>query len=121
MYDIWKHSLTHPRTSLACSPSIIDADAKLEVLDEDFVKELVGEEEDGEDAKKLELEKKQRKAIAKLEMRLAQEKKAATKKAGMTKKERKAQKAQEEDEIDEDEALLMFAKGSRPVGGKKQK
>ena len=53
-------------------------------------------------------------------MRLAQEKKAAAKLAGMTKKERKALKAQEDAEIDDDEALLMFAKGSRPVGGKKQ-
>jgi hypothetical protein len=97
-----------------------DADAKLEVLDEDYVKELVGEEDDGEDAKKQEAAKKQKKAIAKLEMRLAQEKKAAAKQAGMTKKERKALKAQEDAEIDEDEALLMFAKGSRPVGGKKQ-
>jgi len=73
-------------------------------------------------AKKEEIAKKQRKQLAKLEIRLAQEKKAAAKQAGMTKKEKKAQKAQEESEIDEDEAMLMFAKGSRVIStGKKTK
>jgi hypothetical protein len=99
-----------------------DSDAKLEVLDEDFVKELVGDEGNADASKKEEIAKKQRKQLAKLEIRLAQEKKAAAKQAGMTKKEKKAQKAQEESEIDEDEAMLMFAKGSRVIStGKKTK
>jgi len=98
------------------------SDAKLEVLDEDFVKELVGDEGNADASKKEEIAKKQRKQLAKLEIRLAQEKKAAAKQAGMTKKEKKAQKAQEESEIDEDEAMLMFAKGSRVIStGKKTK
>jgi hypothetical protein len=82
-----------------------DKAKKLTVLDDSIVQELAGEDAQAEKAKVEEAAKKQRKAKAGLEMRLAAEKKA----------QRKSKNKSDTTEVDmdDDDALLMFAKGSR--------
>jgi hypothetical protein len=77
---------------------------KLTTLDESTINDLAGEEQQAESLKKKELAAKQRKAQNKLQMRLAQEKKQSQKKASAN---------TTEEDMDEDDAMLMFAKGSR--------
>jgi hypothetical protein len=93
----------------------LDKDKKLEVLDEDFVKELAGDEEESEKKKAEEEAVKARKAKAKLEHRLAVEaKKARQTTSATSKKKGKGVKGEG------DFALEALVKGSR-AGGKKAK
>lgn len=81
------------------------SDKKLETLDEDFIKELAGDNDKEEQKKAEEAAAKARKAKNKLEMRLQQEAKAA--KSG---KRNKNKGAAADD--DDDEPLEAFVKGS---------
>lgn len=83
---------------------VIGKNNKLTTLDESTINDLAGEEQQAESLKKKELAAKQRKAQNKLQMRLAQEKKQSQKKASAN---------TTEEDMDEDDAMLMFAKGSR--------
>jgi len=82
---------------------------KLETLDEDFVNELAGED-DTEKKRQEEAAAKQRKAKAKLEQRLAQEKKALKRKAGTKKKKGNDAADEDGDEVD---ALMAFANSKK--------
>jgi hypothetical protein len=92
----------------------LDKDKKLEVLDEDFVKELAGDEEELEKKKAEEDAIKARKAKGKLEHRLAVEAKKA-RQSTTDKKKSKGGKGEG------DFALESFVKGSRGAGSKKAK
>ena len=81
------------------------------VLDDKAIQELIGD--DGEDEAKAKKAEETRKKKAKVEARLAQEKKAANRKnAG-----KKGKKGKDEDDMDDDDAMATFAK----VANKKKK
>ena len=88
---------------------------KLSKLDESTIQDLAGDEDTAEQTKKKDLAAKQRKAQNKLQMRLAQEKKADKRKQAASKKE---QEVEEMD--DDDDAMLTFVKGSRDASKKKK-
>jgi type IV secretory pathway VirB10-like protein len=89
--------------------ALLEQDKKLENLDEDFIKELAGDN-DQDDKKKADQEAvKSRKAKAKLEQRLAQERKEQNKQTNSGKHKTKGTSGED----DEDEALETFVKGTR--------
>mmetsp|Transcript_29887 Transcript_29887/g.49304 ORF Transcript_29887/g.49304 Transcript_29887/m.49304 type:complete len:152 (-) Transcript_29887:816-1271(-) len=90
-------------------------DQKLEVLDEDLVKELAGDDEEADKLKAQENAVKARKAKNKLEQRLAIEAKQARQNNGTKKKKKKGKNA---GDGDDDEDLDTFVKGSRGAAKK---
>lgn len=91
------------------SHHLVDTNKKLETLDEDFINELAGEADETVKAKQEEAARKTRQAKAKLEQRLAAERKKAGQAASQKGKQNKKKKQTDEEE-DEDAALLTFAK-----------
>ena len=100
---------------------------KLKKLDESAIREILGAEDDqdaeGAKKKKASDQSKAHKAKAKVQQRLAQERKAENRtkdsSAATTASNSKKKKGgDDEDDVDEDD-LLMFAKGSRQTKSKK--
>mmetsp|Transcript_10611 Transcript_10611/g.16254 ORF Transcript_10611/g.16254 Transcript_10611/m.16254 type:complete len:96 (-) Transcript_10611:649-936(-) len=83
---------------------------KLENLDEDFVRDLAGDPDEDKKAKEALAAEKTRKAKAKLEQRLAQERKANAKQQNGKKKKKKGSAG---DDDEDDDALDAFYKGSK--------
>jgi MprA protease rhombosortase-interaction domain-containing protein len=97
---------------------------KLKRLDESAIREILGAEDD-QDAKGAKQKKdadhtKAKKAKAKVQQRLAQERKAEnrSKESSSAAAATKKKGGNDEDDVDEDD-LLMFAKGSRQAKSKK--
>lgn len=99
---------------------------KLQKLDESAIREILGAEDD-QDAEGAKRKKesdlgKAKKAKAKVQQRLAQERKAENRSkelsAAAAKKKKGPKGGDDEDDVDEDD-LLMFAKGSRQTKSKK--
>jgi hypothetical protein len=92
---------------LLCSLLSLEREKKLTNLDENAIRDLVGEfDKEDEPDKAAEASKKQ-KATNKVQARLAQEKKADAKKAA-SKKKKKGKGADDDDDMDEDD-LSRFA------------
>ena len=94
---------------------ITEKNAKLEHLDEGMIKELAGDDDEGDDGQEKVAQTKQSKAKAQVERRLAAEKKKASTKStnGKKKKGSKGDDGGDEDDDDDEDALMTFAKGSR--------
>lgn len=94
-----------------------EREKKLQNLDEDAIRDMIGLEDDEADGKKKKEQAKtasaRQKARNKVQQRLASEKKAEAKKKG-------GGGDGDEGDGDDDDNLAMFAKGSRGAGGKKK-
>jgi len=95
---------------------------KLKRLDESAIREILGAEDD-QDAKGAKQKKdadhtKAKKAKAKVQQRLAQERKAENRSKEPSSATTKKKGGNDDDDVDEDD-LLMFAKGSRQTKAKK--
>jgi hypothetical protein len=88
---------------------LLEHEKKLTNLDENAIRDLIGEED--EEETKAAKDAKNKKAVAKVQARLAQERKQAEK------NKKKKPKAKDDEANDDD--FLRFAKGSRPVKAKK--